>query len=184
MDRGDVTLLLLERGAKVNPSISLQHTVSWLDRVDPIASLQGQDVDINARIRLYCGAQYAAVSQGHPKALQLLLARNADVVKRWRRYETATSGCCRTRLLDLVKWLVSAGSDIDVADSLGGTALHFFAANAADVGLQDVLVHAGCMIKALDYQACRPSSYAEHCGCRHIVEDILRRLNAADQADE
>lgn len=158
------------------------YTASWLDRADLIANLLSQGVNINAQVGAYGCPLYAASFQGHRKSVHLLLAHKADVNGRGDNKKTPLMIAIEFRFLDLVRKFISAGSDVNAVDSSGRTALHIAAEHAANMDLWNILVDAGCSLKALDNQGCGPLFYARRRGCTPIVEDILGRLKAAEQA--
>jgi ankyrin repeat protein len=152
--RIEVARLLIGAGADVNARSKSGTTAlsaaSEIGRADIVRFLLEKGADVRIKTAHRTSALMSACMLGHLEVVKLLLNHGADLNEKTTVEErtplmwAARAGAFRKNAgLDITKYLISKGADVDARDKHGNTAL-MHAASAGDIGVVSLLLAEPC----------------------------------------
>uniref|UniRef100_A0A6C0I6D6 Uncharacterized protein n=1 Tax=viral metagenome TaxID=1070528 RepID=A0A6C0I6D6_9ZZZZ len=157
----DIVTFLLSRGAEVNPISTKKFSIPPLLAV--------------------CNSEH---KKNNVEIAQLLISFGADVnCKANFDGSTPLHSACFTYNIDLIRFLLSAGADVDSVKQNGETPLHSACGERANEDVAMLLLNSGAVVDARDNFNQTPLHYAAHHGCTSIIDvlyDYRANLGAKD----
>ena len=141
---------------------------SYLD-----AGIAINGVDKQGKTALIAACESASID-----VVKLLLSRGADVNPEPVRYVLPPLLCAvltdDSRRIELLNLLISKGSNLDITDTFGGTALHY-ASVERSFDVIKLLLDNGANPSTRDNDGCTPLHYAAYYSCIRCVKALVSR---------